>query len=87
MLAATAMLSVGAGSAAANYGCFVVTAPSLNIRERPYSDSKVLATAAKGDILEKRKLICTPRGFWCAVRAGGVDGYADKSFMDKVACP
>jgi hypothetical protein len=59
----------------------------LNLRARPYSDADVVGTAAKGDILEKRKLFCTPRGYWCAVRKGGVEGYADKAFMEKVACP
>ena len=51
---------------AATYGCFKVTSGSLNIRDRPYSTAKVIGMASKGDILEKRKLFCTPRGFWCA---------------------
>lgn len=72
---------------AATYGCFKVTASSVHIRARPYSNADILTTASKGDILEKRKLWCTLRGFWCAVRAGSVDGYADKAFMEKVPCP
>ena len=72
---------------AATYGCFKVTAKHLNIRARPYSTSGVIGVANRGDILEKRKLLCTPRGFWCAIRKGSLEGYADKSNMRKVACP
>ncbi|HML44630.1 MAG: SH3 domain-containing protein [Hyphomicrobium zavarzinii] len=73
--------------AATKYGCFKVTVPSLNLRARPYSTADVIGVAHKGDILEKRKLFCTPRGFWCAVRKGSLEGYADKSNMAKIACP
>jgi hypothetical protein len=73
--------------AATTYGCFKVTVPSLNIRSRPYSSADVIGVAHKGDILEKRKLFCTPRGFWCAIRKGSLEGYADKSNMAKIACP
>ncbi|MGQ0671737.1 MAG: hypothetical protein ACT4N2_02490 [Hyphomicrobium sp.] len=93
---AVAGLAVGAaimaGSAAPsfaakNYGCFKVTAEELNIRDRPYSDAKVIGTAGKGEIVEKRKWLCTLRGYWCAIRKGSVEGYADKNFMEKVTCP
>ncbi len=70
-----------------NYGCFKVTADALNIRSRPRGSSTVITTAKAGDILEKRKLWCTPRGYWCAVRKGGFAGYADKNFMQVVPCP
>ena len=70
-----------------NYGCFQVITPSLNIRERPYSDARVIGTASAGDILEKRKRWCTPRGYWCAVRMGTLEGYADKSFLGTTKCP
>lgn len=73
--------------AASSYGCFKVTAAHLNIRARPYSSSEVIGAASRGDVLEKRKLFCTPRGFWCAVRKGSLEGYADKSNMVKVDCP
>jgi hypothetical protein len=73
--------------AAPKYGCFKVTVPSLNIRARPYSSADVIGVAHKGDILEKRKLFCTPRGFWCAVRKGTLEGYADKSNLAKLPCP
>lgn len=69
------------------FGCFLVTASEVNIRERPYSDAKVIGTAVKGDILIKRKLLCTLRGYWCAIRAGSVDGYVDKAYMQKITCP
>ncbi len=80
----------GASSApveAATYGCFKVKVPALNIRARPYSDAEVIGTAMKGEILEKRKLLCTPRGYWCAIRKGTLEGYADKTMMDKMPCP
>lgn len=92
---AAAGIFLGAGFAgtgstsaeAASYGCFKVTVPHLNIRARPYSSSDVIGVAHRGDILEKRKLFCTPRGFWCAVRKGSLEGYADKSNMRKISCP
>lgn len=87
-VAALTALGTGAAEAGKRYGCFRVTADELNIRERPYADSAVIGTAKKGDLLEKRKLWCTPRGFWCAIRdRGGLEGYADKSYMKKVSCP
>lgn len=85
-LAALAAVPVEPASAA-SYGCFRVTSPHLNIRARPYSTADVIGVAHRGDILEKRKLFCTPRGFWCAIRKGGLEGYADKAHMRKVACP
>ncbi len=85
--ACLAMAGLVDAAQAATYGCFKVTADSINIRSRPYSDAEVVGSASKGDILEKRKLLCTPRGFWCAIRKGSLEGYADKSFMTKVACP
>ncbi len=89
---ATLGLAVSTGGAAtpvhaSPYGCFVVTAPSLNIRARPYASSDAIGVAKKGDILEKRKLICTPRGYWCAIRKGSLEGYADKNYMRRVKCP
>lgn len=73
---------------AAKYGCFIVTTDALNIRARPYSSAKIIGTAVKGDVLEKRKLLCTPRGFWCAIRKGSIEGYADKNHMVKLSvCP
>lgn len=72
---------------AATYGCFKVTAKHLNIRARPLSTSEVIGVVRQGDILEKRKMLCTLRGFWCAVRAGSLEGYADKANMRKVSCP
>lgn len=93
--AAVAGLAVFAGvpmtgsmeAQAAPYGCFRVTAKHLNIRARPYSSAEVIGVANRGDILEKRKLFCTPRGFWCAIRKGPLEGYADKNNMRKVDCP
>jgi hypothetical protein len=85
--AATAIGSFAMTAEAANYGCFKVTTSSLHIRARPYSNADILSTASKGDILEKRKWLCTLRGFWCAVRQGSIEGYADKAFMEKVKCP
>lgn len=78
---------LGTADAASGYGCFKVTTPSLNIRARPYRDSQVVGTASAGDIVVKRKRWCTLRGYWCAIRKGTLDGYADKSFLEKTACP
>jgi hypothetical protein len=89
-LVAAALLAPGlapSASAASRYGCFKVTTPQLNIRDRPYSDAAVIGSATAGEILEKRKRWCTLRGYWCAVRKGSLDGYADKSFLVKTACP
>ncbi len=75
-------------AAGSKYGCFRVTTDELNIRDRPYSSASVIGAAKKGEILEKRKMLCTLRGYWCAVRTpGGLEGYADKGFMAKVPCP
>ncbi|WP_072390324.1 SH3 domain-containing protein [Hyphomicrobium sp. CS1GBMeth3] len=89
LLAVCAGLTGGSSSEAeaATYGCYRVTAASLNLRARPLSTSPVVGVARRGDILEQRKLFCTPRGFWCAVRKGSLEGYADKAYMRKVACP
>lgn len=88
-LAGLAVLTLADVAAAGkNYGCFRVTADEINIRARPYSDASVLGTVSKGAVLEKRKMLCTLRGYWCAVRTGtGIEGYADKSFLDKISCP
>jgi len=82
-----ACAGVSAQAQAATYGCFKVTVSSLNIRAKPYSTSDVIGVARRGDVLEKRKLFCTPRGFWCAIRKGSLEGYADKSHMAKITCP
>jgi hypothetical protein len=86
-LTAFGWLTTTAG-AASPYGCFRVNISELNIRDRPYSSAKVIGIAKQGDVLEKRKRWCTLRGYWCAIRtAGGLEGYADKSYMDKIVCP
>jgi hypothetical protein len=69
------------------FGCFKVTADHINIRARPFSDAEVVGSVGKGAILEKRRLWCTWRGWWCAVRKGDLVGYADKNFVEKVPCP
>lgn len=87
LMALGALAATSSVSHAATYGCFKVTSAELNIRDRPYSDAAVIGTAIKGEILEKRKLFCTPRGYWCAIRKGSLEGYADKNFMTKIKCP
>lgn len=79
--------AVSTQAASKGFGCFLVTASEVNIRERPHSKADVIGTAVKGDILIKRKLLCTLRGYWCAVRAGSIDGYVDKAYMQKITCP
>ena len=88
-LIATAIVAGGAipVEAASKYGCFKVMTDNINIRDRPYGNAAIIGNAVKGEILEKRKLWCTPRGYWCAIRQGLLEGYADKNFMQKVACP
>lgn len=92
--AAAAIIAASAASVATAgtttrpaFGCFRVTASALNIRDRPFSTAAVIGMAEKGDILVKRRRWCTWRGFWCAVRYDGIDGYADKSFMEVAPCP
>lgn len=85
--AGTAILPSEPALAAKNYGCFQVVTPTLNIRARPYSNAAVIGTASAGEILEKRKPLCTLRGYWCAVRKGNLEGYADKNFLGKTKCP
>jgi Bacterial SH3 domain len=85
MFAATVIAAQPAS--AGNYGCFRANT-DLNIRDRPYSSAAVIGNVAKGEVLEKRKLWCTLRGYWCAVTTkAGLEGYADKSFLDKMPCP
>lgn len=77
----------GPAEAAPKYGCFKVTAETLNIRASAFSTGAVIGTAPKGAILVKRKRFCTLRGFWCAVSYKGIAGWADKSFFTKSECP
>ena len=83
----TAFSVVPASAAKKGFGCYLVTVDSLNVRERPYSNSEVVGVVSKGDILIKRKLFCTLRGYWCAIRAGSINGYVDKSYVQKITCP
>jgi hypothetical protein len=86
MIVAT-IVPMAPAQAGKNYGCFRVITPALNIRDRPYSDAAAIGTVSAGDILEKRKRWCTLRGYWCAVRKGSLEGYADKNFLDPIECP
>ncbi len=86
-LAVMAVVS-GPAAAASKYGCFKVVSDELNIRDRPYSTATVIGTAKAGEVLEKRKWLCTLRGYWCAVRTqDGAEGYADKAYLEKTDCP
>ncbi len=84
---ALTLVAVEAQAAPRVYGCFKVTAASINIRDGAFSSSDVVGTAGRGEILVKRKRFCTLRGFWCAVRKGSIEGWADKAFMERVDCP
>jgi hypothetical protein len=89
-----AAVSLFAANPAANaatggygYGCFRANT-AMNIRERPWASSNVIATAKAGDVVIKRKRFCNVRGYWCAITTTkGVEGYGDKSLMDKMNCP
>ena len=87
-LAATASLA-GAQTVTTRpkYGCFKVTAESLNIRAKALSTADVLATARRGDILVKRRRFCALRGYWCPVAFGDSEGWADKAFFEAAPCP
>jgi hypothetical protein len=87
MAGCVAFVALAATAQAAGYGCFRANT-DINIRDRPYSSATVIGNVAKGEVLEKRKRWCTLRGYWCAVTTkGGLEGYADKEFMDKMPCP
>lgn len=69
------------------YGCYEVTSGSLNIREKAWSRSTVLAVARKGEKLAKRRRFCALRGYWCPVtNEDGVEGWAGKKFLKRTAC-
>ncbi len=81
------IMTLSTAASAAGYGCFRAN-NDLNIRDRPHSSATVIGTVAKGEVLEKRKRWCTLRGYWCSVTTkNGLEGYADKAFMDKMPCP
>lgn len=88
------ILTVTAGSAGAQtsftrppFGCFQVSVPQLNIRLKPDGDAAVIGSVKQGEFLIKRKRFCNFRGFFCAVQAGPLEGYADKNFMAVAPCP
>jgi hypothetical protein len=82
-----AALSAPAEALSSRYGCYEVTVGSLNIREKAWSRSQVLAVAKRGDKLAKRRRFCALRGFWCPVTtADGVEGWAGKRFLKRTAC-
>lgn len=63
------------------YGYYEVTgAAALNIRERPYMTSPVLAVAEEGEILIKWKRFCSLRP-WCPVQKGDIKGWAGKAYL------
>jgi hypothetical protein len=66
------------------YGYYEVTGVgALNIRERPYLTSPVLAVADEGEILVKWKRFCSLRP-WCPVQKGDVQGWAGKAYLTEV---
>jgi hypothetical protein len=79
LAAGIAALTQPAAALSSRYGCYEVTAGSLNIREKAWSSSKVLAVATRG--------FCALRGFWCPVTTeDGVEGWAGKQFLKRTAC-
>ena len=93
-LAGATALAVSASLATAQtvttrpkYGCFRVTADSLNIRAKALSTADVVGTAKRGDLLVKRRRFCALRGYWCPVAFGVVEGWADKAFFEAAPCP
>lgn len=64
------------------FGYYEVSgASALNIRERPYLNSPVLAVAEEGEILVKWKRYCSLRP-WCPVQKGDVRGWAGKEYLE-----
>lgn len=76
-----------ASAQTSKYGCYRVTASSLNLRQRAWARSKVIGVVHRGDKLAKRRRFCALRGFWCPVRTkGGLNGWADKKYLKKISC-
>lgn len=66
------------------YGYYeVIGAGALNIRERPYTSSPVLAVAERGEVLAKWRRYCSLRP-WCPVQKGDVQGWAGKDYLEEV---
>lgn len=81
------VVASNASAQTSKFGCYQVTAGALNLRKRAWARSEIVGVANRGDILAKRRRFCALRGFWCPVRTkGGVNGWADKKFIKKVAC-
>ena len=80
-------LSAQAQALSSRYGCYEVTVDALNIREKAWSRSKVVAVARRGEKLAKRRRFCALRGFWCPVtNEDGVSGWAGKQFLKRTPC-
>lgn len=76
-----------ASAVSSRFGCYSVTAAALNVRARAWSKSDVVATLQRGQLLAKRRRFCAIRGFWCPVRtANGINGWADKRYLEKTKC-
>jgi hypothetical protein len=87
MVVCASLMAPSAEALSSRYGCYEVTANSLNIRAKAWSRSKVLAVAKRGGKLAKRRRFCALRGFWCPVTTeDGVDGWAGKRFLKRAAC-
>lgn len=63
------------------YGYYEVTGVgALNIRERPFLTSRVLAIAEEGEMLVKWRRFCSFRP-WCPVQKGDIRGWAGKAYL------
>ena len=70
------------------FGCFRVSAKSLDIHEGAASSSAHVATVSRGDLLIKRRRFCGTLIPSCAVKTEkGVEGFAAKGSIKVAPCP
>lgn len=82
------IIAKGAAAQSSKFGCYKVTAKTLNLRKRAWGKSDIVDVLERGDIVAKRRRFCAIRGFWCPVRTeGDLSGWADKKFLRRVSCP
>lgn len=69
------------------FGCYRVTAATLNVRKSAWGRSDILATVRRGELVAKRRRFCALRGFWCPIRTkAGIRGWVDKRFVRRARC-
>lgn len=88
LFVSTLAVTTSANAQSSRFGCYKVTANSLNLRKRAWGRSAVVGVVHKGTVVAKRRRWCALRGFWCPVRTkAGVSGWADKKYLRRTKCP